>query len=111
MRPWPTPDTTALGCAEFTPVAICGREEDKLCIMPEKVLVLWRDSEVCRGLEVVVVVMVVGVECAGVELMVGRTGVGLAEVLMTVGWGVGALPLVSESTVGSASFNSSLISE
>lgn len=84
----------ALGGAEFTPVAICGREEGELCIMPEKVLVLWSDSEVCRGLEVVVVMMVVGVECAGVELMVGRTGVGSAEVLMDVGWGVGALPLV-----------------
>ena len=40
------------------------------------------------------VVMVVGVGCAGVELMAGRTGVGSAEVLVDVGWGEGALPLV-----------------
>lgn len=100
----------ALGGAEFTPVAICGREEGELCIMPEKVLVLWSDSEVCRGLEVVVVMMVVGVECAGVELMAGRTGAGSAEVLMDLGWGMGVLSLVSESTVGSGSFNCSLMS-
>ena len=41
-----------------------------------------------------VAVMVVGVECAGVEPMAGRTGVGSAEVLMDVGWGEGVLPLV-----------------
>ena len=38
-----------------------------------------------------VVVMVVGVECAGVELMAGRRSV---EVLVDVGWGEGVLPLV-----------------
>ena len=44
------------------------------------------------------VVIVAGVECAGVELIVGRTGVGSAEVLMDVGWGEGALPLVFKPT-------------